>query len=1122
MMSEEIDVRNYNELEQSIALAQHIVYKRFLPELDRYPIVKPSAILMDVKTEESVRLIQLEKLSCKKGEDIFQKLTTVYHASMSLGCNLIVMVDVDKINAPAKIYVGVRNDGADQEEKTNLGTSFRTLKNGIKSNFPGTKFRDISSQDAAPEMIDEIFGNTAKYISAVSCVAAARDKTKTENKTFIQGIEKLIDAMQGNTYTAVFIAEPITPEEQSLIRDGYESIYSSLAPFRKSTWTYNESESEAVMKSVSEGLSTAITTGTSHTQSNTMNVGINIGMNGTRSDAMSNGHTESNGRTAPTKVARMGQVVSGAAKAVGIVGTLVAPICPAALGVVGASQAVAKVAGVASAVGGVMTGSMQNYASSDTITQTIGKSLGIGGGLNAGYAKTFADTVMNSETNTQTTTKTSSNTNTESSGKSLQIENINKPIDQMLCRIDELLKRTQECEDYGAYNCAVYFVSGKQDSCMLGANTFRALMIGEGASIESGAINFWKGTEEVNTLKEYIKRFVHPVFARSISGKMDSEEDFMKYTAGTIVSGLELPLHIGFPTKSVYGLPVIEHAEFGKEVAKSTAEKDVREIELGSVLCMGDEISTKVKIDIESLTMHTFITGSTGKGKSTAIYSILDKLMDINIKDEEEKIKFMVIEPAKGEYKNRFGNYENVRVYGTNAKKTPLLKINPFSFPEDIHVLEHIDRLVEIFNVCWPMYAAMPAVLKDAIERAYVVSGWNLETSECRYANIDGEKLFPSFADVLKQIWVVMDESMYSSDSKGDYKGALCTRLKSLTNGLYGQIFTNDELTSEDLFEHNVIVDLSRIGSSETKSLIMGLLIMKLQEHRMANMQGMNLPLKHVTVLEEAHNILKRTSTEQVNEGANMIGKSVEMLANSIAEMRSYGEGFIIADQAPGLMDLSVIRNTNTKIILGLPDYDDRELVGKAAGLNENQIIELARLQTFVAAIYQNNWLEPVLCKIDTNFKDVQKYAYQASKIKERKIDKYIQFLLTPLNKRMTLDRGYVDNLIRDIYKLPIPSETKIAFIEYAKTTEKQKIQKLRGEAVYGIFNSEEVFGLAKGRETNIEDWYNFVKEILDPEISLFTEYDQQRIVALITKERAELDGKNESVELFDKLMYFI
>ena len=37
------------------------------------------------------------------------------------------------------------------------------------------------------------------------------------------------------------------------------------------------------------------------------------------------------------------------------------------------------------------------------------------------------------------------------------------------------------------------------------------------------------------------------------------------------------------------------------------------------------------------------------------------------------------------------------------------------------------------------------------------------------------------------------------------------------------------------------------------------------------------------------------------------------MLSNAIAEMRTYGEGFIIADQAPGLMDMSVIRNTNTK-----------------------------------------------------------------------------------------------------------------------------------------------------------------------------------------------------------------
>lgn len=83
-----------------------------------------------------------------------------------------------------------------------------------------------------------------------------------------------------------------------------------------------------------------------------------------------------------------------------------------------------------------------------------------------------------------------------------------------------------------------------------------------------------------------------------------------------------------------------------------------------------------------------------------------------------------------------------------------------------------------------------------------------------------------------------MEESKYSADSKGDYTGALCTRVKSLTNGIYGQIFTNNELSSQELFDSNVIIDLSRVGSIETKSLLMGLLIMKMQEYRMSSHTG--------------------------------------------------------------------------------------------------------------------------------------------------------------------------------------------------------------------------------------------------------------------------------------------
>ena len=104
------------------------------------------------------------------------------------------------------------------------------------------------------------------------------------------------------------------------------------------------------------------------------------------------------------------------------------------------------------------------------------------------------------------------------------------------------------------------------------------------------------------------------------------------------------------------------------------------------------------------------------------------------------------------------------------------------------------------------------------------------------------------------------------------------------------------------------------------------------------------------------------------------------MISNAIAEMRTYGEGFIIADQSPGLLDMAAIRNTNTKIIMRLPDITDRELVGKAANLNESQITELAKLPCGVAAIYQNEWIQPVLCKVEKHNIPETFYKYHRTK----------------------------------------------------------------------------------------------------------------------------------------------
>lgn len=1097
-MEERNYLNDYDELSSSIGLAQYTVYKKYLSDLSLLPVVQPSQAFLDEDAQNCIRMVKLEKLSHKKGEDIFQKLTTVYHASMSLGCSLIVMVDVDRIGAPAKIYIGVRNNGFDKQEKTNLGISFSTLKSGLKSNFPGTNFNDIPSKEVLSGVVEEIFGESAKYISSVSCIASRRDKSKTEDKTFVQGIERLIDAMEGNTYTAVFIAKPISSAEQNLIREGYESIYSSLSAFRRSTWTYSSSESNSVMESLSRGMSKAITTGTSHTQSYTKSAGANIGINSAQNSSTTHSHTESEGTSSPTTVARIGRAMSGVSGVCGLVGNIVTPFNPAI------GQALKAATWALSATGGALSGDTKNNSVADTIANSVGRSLGVSGGLSFGYSDTKAETVINTETKTNSETKTVANTNTSSTGKSLQIENINKPIDDMLIRIDDLLKRTQECEDYGAFDCAVYFISGKQASCMLGANTYRALMIGEGTSLESGAINFWNGEKEpekLEVIKQYIKRFEHPLFAMPISEKIDQDGDFVKYTAGTIVSGLELPLHMGLPSRTVYGLPVIEHANFGKEVVSYKKESYELECEIGNIFSMGITTNTEVKLDINSLAMHTFITGTTGSGKSNTIYWLLEQLI-------KENKTFLVIEPAKGEYKKMIGQNDNVTVYGTNPLKadSKLLKINPFSFPVgEVHILEHLDRLVEIFNVCWPMYAAMPAILKDSIERAYISAGWDLIKSSNKYS----DKLFPTFSDVMLQIKQVLNESEYSNDNKQDYIGSLVTRIKSLTNGINGIIFQSDEISPENLFEENVVVDLSRVGSSETKALIMGILVLKLQEHRMLNSKP-DSELSHVTVLEEAHNLLKRASTEQINENSNLLGKSVEMLSNAIAEMRTYGEGFIIADQAPALLDMSVIRNTNTKIIMRLPDYEDRVLVGKSAGLNDEQIDELSKLEMGVASISQSTWLEPVLCKI-SNFKekgdllrakreDIKIYPLEGKNFENTK--RILMDILMEKEIYRKCDRTDVDELGKNIISSDLDAPVKCEFLDYLYQSEENALDSLR-KLVYDFFDAAKAFEKNENTTSNLQEWVTEIVSDLHPSVKNYSNQSINLVLSLILYEQA-------------------
>lgn len=585
-----------------------------------------------------------------------------------------------------------------------------------------------------------------------------------------------------------------------------------------------------------------------------------------------------------------------------------------------------------------------------------GDGFSFNGSSGSSYSSTYGSSSGWSKAVTSGETKTTSSgnnqtiTNTVGESRTLTIKHVNKSVSEMMTKIDKQLERIRGCESFGLWSAAAYFISDDVQVASIAASTFRALVAGDSSYMDKALINIWDSANEYTPLVlDAITHGRHP----RINVPRMNEFDEQVVKPAVLVSGKELPIFMSLPRKSLPGVLVDYMASFGRSVYNPYEDSRHQQLRLGCVRHKGVANShLPVNLDVEELRTHCFITGSTGSGKSNTTYHLLNELLHLGK-------KFLVIEPAKGEYKHAFGGLSGINIFWTNPKQYRLLRLNPFSFPEDIHVLEHMDRLIEILNGCWPLYSAMPAILKAAIERSYASCGWDLANS-IRIDN--GKPVFPTFGDLLRELPRVINESSYSAEAKGDYTGALVTRVASLTNGIMGSIFCSDhELDDEVLFDQNTIVDLSRVGSSETKAMMMGVLIMKLNEYRMSSGTGMNAKLKHITVIEEAHNLLRRTS----GGASELAAKSVEMISNSIAEMRTYGEGFLIVDQSPTSVDISAIKNTNTKIVMRLPEQADFEAVGGSFGLTPEQIREISRLPRGSAIVSQSGWLEPVLTAID-------------------------------------------------------------------------------------------------------------------------------------------------------------
>lgn len=854
------------------------------------------------KNQEEIALFKLTHFVFSTGEDVRERLKTFYSAVHGLSGHPSVFFVLDSQysqntrKTQIDFYFGIRMQ--ESQALNDFSGQFRDLLLGY---FPGTQVDHLLSKNNIAEFHKRILSMETPQVACVS--AQASPQKDAQGNPVFQGLEGLVDVMLGHSYTAIVIAQSVSPTDNAFRQRQLENYYTHLSSFQKVTQNYSTSQNETLGLSISEG----VTDGTSSTFTRTS--GSSYTSSSSRSDSYGTSSSDS----------FMGSTT-------------------------GSSSSTSY---STSTSYGVSSSTSEAEGTSHSISVTSGKNVSTSSGVTHG----------------------------------INVETTNKAIVEILKRLELAIDQHEKAVSYGSWDCAAYFIASLPSDALLAANTYKSLICGDESSNERPYLALWNctygaknydgtGMPRQTALLYSILNGCHPT--------MEGGVQKAPFVPTATVNGDALPYFLSPPLKSIPGVVVDQMATFERSVLISSSIRQPnpeRLIKLGDIYHLGQRDGVKstntsekgraVELDLDAFTGHCLVTGSTGSGKSNTVGVLLNRFY-------EKKIPFLVVEPAKGEYRSDFAwvrqhNHasKRINVFTTNPLIGRLLRINPFRFPETAHVLEHIDRLLVIFNSCWEMSEAMPALLKKAVERAYLMCGWRLEQSRCIHNSVQ----FPTFYTLLQTLRQVIDESEYDDRAKKIYKGALLSRVESLSTGLSGAIFEGSrDIDDSVLFGENTIVDLSRLGSAETKSLIMGVLVMALNEYRVdesfKNPDLKNAKLRHVTILEEAHNLL-RNSAASAGGASATVAKSIESLSNAIAEMRTYGEGFLIVDQSPGALDISATRNTNTKIIMRLPEQQDCEAMAKALALEEDQGKEIAKLNPGVAVVFQNTWRAPVLTLVD-------------------------------------------------------------------------------------------------------------------------------------------------------------
>lgn len=862
------------------------------------------------------------------------------------------------------------------------------LRSAIRGNFRGSKIEEVS-----PEEMVEIFDrmqtnsnnrNARKYASVIGTPGI----NESEDKKSFQGVDRLVDVMQGDDFGLCILAKPLSKKAIKKIEDDLYQIYESLSTFSKISLQEGKNISEGT--STSKGTSDSISTGenkstgtnyskTSGTSENTgtsesKTAGSTTGTNYSETQTEGKNWGESESKNEGTTITKGTSETKGSSTESGSSGTNQNK---------STNDSVAENTGITSSqnTGGSSSKSTNTgYNKSENMSKTKGTNTSTG----SSQSKT-AGTSETTGTNTSTTKGTNnsvSESSTTGSSQNVSKDIINKKAADYVKYIDEMLLPIIDYgKSKGLYLTTTFIFADNNSQLEKLGNTIKSLYSGKKGNKNPLEFNILENNDKKI---EYFKNFQIPeCVSYDDENALTLKSHFVEndeVSLGNWYSPNELGLIAGLPEKEVVGLALNEEVEFGLNA--KTPEKGEELISLGKLVQSGNEIDTKVYLEKSALNKHIFITGVTGTGKTTTCQKLL----------LESKLPFLVIEPAKTEYRILMNNpkTEDILIFTLGNDKVAPFRLNPFEFFEGESITSRVDMLKAAMEASFDMEAAIPQIIESAMYSCYEDYGWNIDTDENeKFDNPynEGVYSFPTLEDLLNKIEIEVTKHNFDDRLKKDYIGSITARLQGLLVGSKGQMLNaRRSIDFRELIEKKVVLEIEGIKNGTEKSLVMGFILTNLCEALRAKYDK-DKHFKHITLIEEAHRLLSKYSAGDSLNKKN----SVETFADMLAEVRKYGESLIIADQIPNKMTPEVLKNTNTKIVHKIFAEDDKEAIGNTISLSKEQKDFLSSLPTGRAIVFSQSWTKAVQVQIEQMTNTTSDEIINEDRLRNRVEDFYIE-----------------------------------------------------------------------------------------------------------------------------------